>query len=108
MFYNDDDDGGQNWKNSEVATLFVNNYLAPMLEKETAQVSADPQIEPVAEVVATLDNIGLDDVEAQFKTKVNGVISKLAELSKQYGNERIQYKIERAIMELEDIKLKGE
>lgn len=112
MWYNDDDEekGQNNWKNSEVARLFVENYLDPMLVKQAEntdeEVSDVPQ-EDIKVSVASEDG-GLQKVEAQLRDKVDLVINKLAELSSQYGNEKVRYKMERAIMELEDIKLRGE
>lgn len=111
MWFNDDDieKGQHNWKNSEVTRIFVDEYINPLLEKEAAdKVAAEMEENVVVEAEDDPEVVLANPREVEMKAAVQSVIDKLATLSNQYGNEKVRYKIERTIMELEDIRKNGE
>lgn len=95
IWYNDDDSESEqaNWKNSEVMSLFVQ----ALNNKENSTVEVKEEMGGDNNVSGKMNE---DDNTVQAHKTLDSTIEKLAQLSSQYGNEKVKYLIERATDEL--------
>lgn len=101
------DDKDENWKNSEVMRLFVNNYM----QVKTAQDNTN-STESVVEQAISDNKIGVDkkpvelDIKLAMQAEVNNILYQLNELAKESidsGNEKATIMIEVAALKIKDL-----